>query len=215
MNYFYFSVSMYLYATRAWTGGWIVYPVRLAWDGHAYGPDTIPVTLDDLDIDSLHAVIVSYCSSWFDLFSWLCGLIYFWFEGLNYYPNYPQMCGFITVAVFTFENLSQSCALRCALFILPGCFFSGACTDKKVLWIHFKGKRVSWWWSLISRLGFDVQIGALFLSVSYFLWQFSGSISFLRAQQTLSQMLSSHLQDNYVGPRCAFSPHLGLILHSK
>lgn len=153
------------------------------WDVHANGSCTIPVTLDDLDIDCLLAVIVSYCSYWFYYFFWLCGLIYFRFEDLNYYPDYYQMFGFITVTVFTFENLSQSCESDCQMCIVYSHwlhFFSGAFADKKVHWIHFKGKRVSFWWSLISRVGFDVQIGAVFLTVSYFLCQFSGSITFLR-----------------------------------
>lgn len=117
---------------------------------------------------------------------------------------------FIFVTVFTFENLSPSCAVRCALVILTGCIFSGAFADKKVLWVHFKGKRVSLWWSLISRLGFEVQIGAVFLTVSYIFCLFPRQYYLFKRPhlslgQTFSQLLISALQINAcVGPRCVF-----------
>lgn len=192
----------------------------LVWDVHANEPYTIPVTLDDLDIDCLHAVILSYCIYWFDLFFWLCGLIDFRFEGLNYYPNYFQMLGFITVTVFTFENLSQSCALRCALFILT-CILSAAFADEKALWIHLKGKRVSF------LVIFDQQAGVwcadrccfsycFLFSLQVFRQYYSFKRPHLSHGQTLSQLPIAHLQINaYVGPRRVFSPRLVLILHSK
>lgn len=71
---------------------------------------------------------------------------------------------------------SVLCSQMCIIY--SHCIFSEAFADKKVLWIHFKGKWTSIRWSLISRLGFNVQIGAAFLTVSYFLCQVSGSIPF-------------------------------------
>lgn len=45
------------------------------------------------------------------------------------------MFGLVALTVFTFDGLSQSCTLRCALFTLAGCIFlwGGWFPDKKVL----------------------------------------------------------------------------------
>lgn len=152
------------------------------WDVHANGNCTIPVTLDDLDIDCLLAVIVSYCSliSFFGCVVWFISDLKTWIIILITTRCLVLLQWQFSLSKTWVSLVSQ--VVRCALFILTGCifFFLELLLIRKCIEYILKGKRVSFWWSLISRVGFDVQIGAVFLTVSYFLCQFLGSITFLR-----------------------------------
>lgn len=61
--------------------------------------------------------------------------------------------------------------------------------------MRVKGRRACFWWSLISRLGFDVQLAAAFLAVSDSLRRFSGGFAFLfeRPHADPRQLLGSRL----------------------
>ena len=83
---------------------------------HANGPYTITLTLDDLDNDCLHAVIFSYCSFWFDLCYWLCALIYFRFDGLNYYPNYLRFLVYYSDSFHFPKAESVLCSQMCIVY---------------------------------------------------------------------------------------------------
>lgn len=87
-------------------------------DEHANHPYAIPVTLDDLHIDCLHADIVSRAWNCFVFVCFFGCVVSFIYD----FIIITVRC-LVTLTDFTFDDLSQSCAPRWALFTLAGCMF--------------------------------------------------------------------------------------------